>query len=75
MKIYHLRLLKTINHFKKDKTYQGIKNNNILLVRDDLDRQRIFYFDINDDAYKNRAVSNCWRIIGVDLTNNKRGVS
>ena len=75
MKIYQLRLLKTINHFKKDKTYQGIKNNNILLVRDDLDRQRIFYFDINDDAYKNRAVSNCWRIIGVDLTNNKRGVS
>ena len=75
MKIYHLRLLKTINHFKKDKTYQGIKNNNILLVRDDLDRQRIFYFDINNDAYKNRAVSNCWRIIGVDLTNNKRGVS
>ena len=75
MKIYQLRLLKTINHFKKDKTYQGIKNNNILLVRDDLDRQRIFYFDINDDAYKNHAVSNCWRIIGVDLTNNKRGVS
>ena len=75
MKIYHLRLLTKINHFKKDKTYQGIKNNNILLVRDDLDRQRIFYFDINDDAYKNRAVSNCWRIIGVDLTNNKRGVS
>lgn len=67
MKIYQLRLLKNIENFTTDKTYQGIKNNNILLVRDDLDNQRIFYFDVNDDYYKKVAVSNCWRIIGVDL--------
>lgn len=67
MNIYQLRLLKSIENFKENKTYQGIKNNNILLVRDELDRQRIFYFDTYDEAYRRFAVSNCWRIIGIDL--------
>ena len=67
MNIYQLRLLKKIENFKENKTYQGIKNNNILLVRDELDRQRIFYFDTYDEEHRRFAVSNCWRIIGIDL--------